>query len=258
MRRSFWRNLILVALAHAALLICVLRLASASRTQNAVVWVNAGAPEASGPELVDDTATTEEEESAQPPEPTPAAEREEESAIATEKPTPPPRKAVEKPVSKSSPKSSVARQAQRKKMATASPGDSPEKKRAVVKREQSGIEPSGAGAASGSAGEGTQRSSPANSAWYGGMLHERFYRAWDQPTTVVASGAKLSALARVRIERDGRVSDFRIVRPSGNVVVDESVAAVAHRVNNVDAPPSDLLKGAAYEVNINFELNARE
>jgi TonB family protein len=65
----------------------------------------------------------------------------------------------------------------------------------------------------------------------------------------------MSALVRIRIERDGRISKFTLVRPSGNVVVDESVAAVAKRVTQVDPLPAGLAGGAYYEVNINFELN---
>ena len=87
------------------------------------------------------------------------------------------------------------------------------------------------------------------------MLHDRFYSEWIQPTTSVAVGAKMSALVRIRIETDGRVSSFTIVRPSGNVVVDESVAAIAKRVTQVDPLPKGLSGGAYYEVNINFELN---
>src|SRR4029079_5150846 len=81
---------------------------------------------------------------------------------------------------------------------------------------------------------------PANVSWYGNMLHDRFYREWEQPTTVVASGAKLSALAKIRIEKDGRISDFKIARSSGNVVVDESIEAVGKKVTRVDALPTGL------------------
>jgi TonB family protein len=93
--------------------------------------------------------------------------------------------------------------------------------------------------------------------WYGKLLHDRFFSEWIQPTTSVAVGAKMSALVRIRIERDGRVSKFTIVRPSGNVVVDESVAALATRVMQVDPLPTGL-GGAFYEVNINFELNPEQ
>ena len=65
----------------------------------------------------------------------------------------------------------------------------------------------------------------------------------------------MSALVRIRIERDGRISKFSIIRPSGNVVVDESVAEVAKRVKRVDPLPGGLGNGSFHEVNINFELN---
>ena len=96
------------------------------------------------------------------------------------------------------------------------------------------------------------------SSWYGKMLHDRFYREWIQPKTSIAIGAKISALVRIRIEKDGRISNFTIVRPSGNVVVDESVAAVAKRVTQVDPLPKGLGGGAYYEVNIDFELNPEQ
>jgi hypothetical protein len=48
------------------------------------------------------------------------------------------------------------------------------------------------------------------------------------------------------------------VKPSGNVVVDESVAAIAQRVRQVDPLPEGLAKGAYYEVKIDFELNAEK
>ncbi len=88
------------------------------------------------------------------------------------------------------------------------------------------------------------------------MLHDRFYKAWQQPQTVVATGVKLSATARIRIEKDGRVSDFKIIRPSGNIVVDDSVKAVAGRVARVDALPASIAGAAPYSVDINFALNA--
>ena len=95
-------------------------------------------------------------------------------------------------------------------------------------------------------------------AWYGTMLHDRFHKEWDQPKTVVATGTKMSTVVRIRIEKDGRVSKFTIVKPSGNVAVDESVAAVEKRVTHVDALPDGLTKGSYYEVQIIFELNPEQ
>jgi hypothetical protein len=101
-------------------------------------------------------------------------------------------------------------------------------------------------------------SSVSEFAWYGNMLHDRFYSAWIQPTTNVPSGAKTSTLVKVRIEKDGRVSKFEIIKPSQNVVVNESVAMVAKQVTLVDPPASALIHGDHYDVKINFELNTGE
>ena len=90
------------------------------------------------------------------------------------------------------------------------------------------------------------------------MLHDRFYSAWIQPTTNIPSGTKISALVNVRIEQDGRVSKFEIAKPSENATVNESVAAVAKQVSQVDPPPTGLIKGDHYDVKINFELNTEE
>jgi TonB family protein len=94
--------------------------------------------------------------------------------------------------------------------------------------------------------------------WYGNMLHDRFYSAWIQPTTNVTSSAKISTLVKVRIEKDGRVSNFEIIKPSENVVVNESVAAIAKRVTQVDPLPAGVGNGDHYDVKINFELSPEQ
>jgi TonB family protein len=120
---------------------------------------------------------------------------------------------------------------------------------------RSGSVQSGSTGKTGSAGGG---GSASEFGWYGNMLHDRFYSAWIQPTTNVPSGTKISALVNVRIEKDGRVSKFEIAKPSENATVNESVAAVAKQISQVDPPPTGLIKGDHYDVKINFELNTEE
>lgn len=105
----------------------------------------------------------------------------------------------------------------------------------------------------GSGGQGSGPGGVSQVKSYSRMLHDRFYKEWVQPTSVVAAGTKMSALVRIRIEKDGRVTGFNIVRPSGNVLVDDSVAAVGRRVTQVDPLPAGL-SGSHYEVKMNFEL----
>jgi TolA protein len=150
-----------------------------------------------------------------------------------------------------------------------------EKKKAIAKaalaKEKSGDEESSAeksaekagaagsgenGKAKGSGGSGGKGSGAGGASefgWYGNMLHDRFYSEWVQPTSVVHS-AKLSVLLRIRISKDGHISDYSISKSSGNPVVDDSVTAAAARVKQVDPLPSGL-GDDYYDVNINFELN---
>jgi TonB family protein len=282
MRRNarFWRNVTLIALVHLAALIALLRWAGGSKIVSAqeITWLNTGG-EASA---IADTAKTEEtptpepERQPSPPEenqPVPApAKSEIQIPAATPHPTPSPSAAPE-PSPKPSPKPSPGKKASPKPSATpekkkSPPAATPAKKKDTAKKptdkkdktakseNKSGERPAktGNGSLGGKTGSNTN---PANASWYGNMLHDRFYREWAQPTTVVASGAKLSALAKIRIERDGRISDFKIVRSSGNVVVDESVAAAGKKVTRVDALPAGIGNGGHYDVNINFALNSK-
>lgn len=169
------------------------------------------------------------------------------------------------PVSKPSPKPSPKKIAEAKTTPRPSPKKrttptAQDKKADEAQKEAVKIAPAkvdDAGEKSGSTGPGgSVRASELS--WYGKMLHDRFYSEWIQPTTSVAIGAKMSAMVRIRIETDGRISKFTLVRPSGNVVVDESVAEVAKRVTQVDPLPKGLSGGSFYEVNINFELSPEQ
>jgi TonB family protein len=210
------------------------------------------------------------------PKPTPTA---------TPKPTPTPTpRPTPKPTPKPKPKPSPTPTP--KKKATPKPKSTPdeeaeeaaketEKKKAAAKtaseKEKSGEEgspseksaekagPPGSGekgkskGSGGSGGKGSGAGGASEFGWYGNMLHDRFYSEWVQPTSVVHS-AKLSVLLRIRISKDGRISDYSISKSSGNPVVDDSVTAAAARVKQVDPLPSGL-GDDYYDVNINFELN---
>jgi TonB family protein len=137
----------------------------------------------------------------------------------------------------------------------ASETDSAEK---PVKRPNAAPGASGKGTSPGASGHAGGAGGEAQFGWYGSMLHDRFYSEWLQPTTVASSGAKFSVLVKLRIQSNGRVSNFEIIKPSGNAEVDESVSAVAKRVTQVDPLPAGLGNGDHYNVKINFELNSEQ
>lgn len=280
----FWRNVTIIAVAHLAIVVALVRWNREMRNPNlqSIVWMNGGdtaaAPDSTATKMERaigatlpppaDTPRSKLEEQDQPPVSTLAR-----SDIHLPAATPSPPSAATPPskpsmisVPKASPKPTP--KAQRKIPVVAKVAPKPplkgkvtpaehEKKNDENSKEAAKITPAVANGAGGekSGSTGVRAALRAEFSWYGKMLHDRFHSEWIQPTSSVAIGAKMSALVRIRIEKDGRVSNFTIVRPSGNVLVDESVAAVAKRVTLVDPLPRGLGSGPYYEVNINFELN---
>jgi outer membrane biosynthesis protein TonB len=281
--RSFWRNVTLIALAHVALIAGLIRWSLAARSApdgESLVWLSGA----------EDLATGTSESSPPPPKvSTPSAESERLNSDKTEvegpsltqakseielpKPTPmetPVPKAIAKPkttprpIPKSTPKKVVVAKAS-KSPAQVKPilskskeeTDSNPKKSAKTATAKTTSSRETGAAKTGSTANGGG-SSASEFGWYGNMLHDRFYSAWIQPTANVPSRTKISTLVRVRIEKDGRVSKFEIIKPSQNVVVNESVAVVAKQVTEVDPPPAGLIHGDHYDVKINFELNTNQ
>src|SRR3954466_14074027 len=274
----FWRNVGIIAGAHVALLIAFVRWGGASKTEAAqqIVWLSgstagdasggSGAVAAPKPEPVE-TPEAEEHPTMVP------AKSEIQLPVPTPPPTETPRPIVKlspvpvarpaqtpKPVAKPAPRKAIAR-ATPKPKARPTPSAAEDDQENDIENVHEAVgkiagAQSGGDGGGGSGAGGT--STRSETQWYGRMLHDRFHSAWDQPTTVVASGTKMSALVRVRIEKSGHVSRFDIVKPTGNVVVDESVRAVATKVTQLDPLPAGVGNGEHYDVTINFELNPEE
>src|SRR4029453_13178565 len=289
----FWRNVVLIALAHVALIAGLIRWSVAARPSSnpeSIVWLGGAGDLAAG-----ESENQESPLSKQPPTDTESS-RSERDEVADEKPvvttakseielpsatpkptataTPQPKpsatpapqaKTTPKPIAKPTSKKTVVAKASPKP--AAKPKSSPTKANAKSEKKdkitlakkdsasQSERARSGSTSKTGSASGG---SSGSEFGWYGKMLHDRFLSALFQPTTNVPSGTKISTLVNVRIEKDGRVSKFEIAKPSETATVNESVAAVANKISHVDPPPTGLIKGDHYDVKINFELNTEE
>src|SRR6266702_1139346 len=271
----FWRNVTLIALAHIAVLVGLIRWSHQTKSSNAqsIVWISRGAWDGAAREAKSGAA----------PQPLKPDETEKESPVltaakseiqlstptATPKATPKPTpnktvlaKASPKPSPKVKPtpkdadkkKEEAEVDTKKKKIAKAAPAKTDADDTDLPVKKAS---PSHTGGHKGdSAATGGHAAGASEFGWYGNMLHDRFYSEWVQPTTTVTSGAKISTLVKIRIEKDGRVSKFEIIKPSENVVVDESVATIARRVTQVDPLPAGLGSGDHYDVKINFELKS--
>src|SRR6266581_144344 len=275
----FWRNVVLIALAHVALIAGLIRwslVAKASSNPESIVWLGGTVGLAAGESEIEPSSPP---KHARPPEaPKPSDEEEEyekklavvtaKSEIELPSPTPKPAPtaastpkptATPTPKPKLTPKPILQPTPKKTLVAKASPKPSPKPKlssaKASGKSEKNGKTSPDRSGQSAAAGSG---SSASEFSWYGNMLHDRFYSAWIQPTTHVPTGAKISTLVKIRIEKDGHVSKFEIIKPSENAVVNESVAAVAKQVSEVDSPPAGLIKGVHYDVKINFELSTNQ
>jgi periplasmic protein TonB len=290
--KPFWRNVVLIALAHVALIAGLIHWSVAARASSnpeSIVWLGG----------VEDLSTDEpkKQESSSPKQPPTETEssRSEQHEAAEEKPvmsaakseielpavTPKPmatatpakpsatpgtrNKTTPKPIRKPTPRKTLTAKVSPKpaikpKPIPAKANAKPEKKDKITlaKKDSAAQNGSGESESTGKAGSAGGGSSASEFGWYGDMLHDRFYSAWIQPTANVPSGGKISTLVKVRIEKDGRVSKFEIAKPSGNATVNESVASVAKQISQVDPPPAGLIKGDHYDVKINFELNTEE
>jgi TonB family protein len=285
----FWRNVVLIAVAHVALIAGLIRwsvVARASSNPESIVWLGGAGnlspdesekQESQSPKqspAATESSQTEKDEGADEKPAVAAAKSEIElpSAIpkpmATAKPSVTPasrEKTTPKPIPKPTPRKTLvakgsAKPAAKPKPSAAKKNAGSEKKEKIVLAKKDSAPQSGSGrsGSTGKAGSASGGTSGSEFGWYGNMLHDRFYSAWIQPTRNIPSGTKISTLVNVRIEKDGRVSKFEIAKPCQNATVNESVAAVAKQVSQVDPPPTGLIKGDHYDVKINFELNTED
>lgn len=272
MRRDarFWRNVAIITVAHFAIVLALARAGREADRANleSVVWMNSEATAAVETMSTPAPTPREIEKLEEPPAPS-AAKSEIQLPSPTPTPTVAPKpspsptpKSSPKPTAKETPKPTPKKSVEPKATPKASPkkekDDSEKKSPTPIKESSASSNQTSNKTDSSAKGSGNETKQPSELAWYGTMLHDRFHKAWEQPKSIVATGAKMSTIVKIRIEKDGRVSKFTIVKPSGNVVVDESVSAIAQRVTQVDPLPEGLAKGAYYEVKIDFELNAEK
>jgi len=87
------------------------------------------------------------------------------------------------------------------------------------------------------------------------MIHDRFHTRWEQPTSIVRGVQDFVTTLKIRISKDGNILGREIVRSSGDTLMDESVMAVAEKVQQIDPLPAGLGDGNVFEVNVAFKLD---
>ncbi|MBE0569833.1 MAG: TonB family protein [Deltaproteobacteria bacterium] len=99
----------------------------------------------------------------------------------------------------------------------------------------------------GGGSQGTVRVSPEILEYFR-KLEERVRESWVLPEALVRNAGKLMVEVRIVIEKDGRVSDTRIEKGSGNVYFDDSVRRAIRKASPVPVPPERLRGGEDHYV----------
>jgi len=112
------------------------------------------------------------------------------------------------------------------------------------------------GATGGGGARGTVRLSPELLDYFR-RLEEKVRSSWILPGTLVRNAAKLEVELRIVIEKDGRVSEARIEKGSGNPYFDDSVERAIRKASPLPVPPEQLRGGEDhYEVGFRFHGGA--
>jgi len=112
------------------------------------------------------------------------------------------------------------------------------------------------GTAGGGGAQGTVRLSPELRDYFR-RLEESVRSSWVLPGALVRDAAKLVVELRIVIEKDGRVSEERIERGSGNPYFDDSVRRAIRKASPLPVPPEQLRGGEDhYEVGFRFHGGA--
>lgn len=84
-------------------------------------------------------------------------------------------------------------------------------------------------------------------------VHDRMYEAWEQPGQAAGWDSRLVTTLVIRVARDGRIADVRMLRSSGNRLMDDSVLAAARSVPRLQPLPEGLGNEFA-DITVNFRL----
>lgn len=111
-------------------------------------------------------------------------------------------------------------------------------------------------AGAGGGAQGTVRLSPELRDYFR-RLEEKVRSSWVLPGALVRDASKLVVELRIVIEKDGRVSEDRIERGSGNLYFDDSVHRAIRKASPLPVPPEQLRGGEDhYEVGFRFHGGA--
>lgn len=91
-------------------------------------------------------------------------------------------------------------------------------------------------------------------AWYLLQVRSIMYDAWQQPSSLIGKKGLVTGI-EIRVQRDGQITGKKMVSPSGNAQMDDSVLRALESVSRLPELPAGF--GGLYkDITIDFELTA--
>lgn len=89
-------------------------------------------------------------------------------------------------------------------------------------------------------------------AWYLSRVRTIMYKAWQQPSALSGKSGLITRVM-IRVQRDGQITQRKMIRSSGNVLMDTSVMNAVKSVNRIQELPAGF-GNAHKDITIDFEL----
>jgi TonB family protein len=83
-------------------------------------------------------------------------------------------------------------------------------------------------------------------------VHDVMYESWGE--TGASLDKRYVATVQLRVAKDGTITDVSLRIPSGSKAMDDSVLAAARRVQRLDPPPLELVRGSAATITVDFQV----
>ncbi|MFO7536414.1 MAG: energy transducer TonB [Kiritimatiellia bacterium] len=93
---------------------------------------------------------------------------------------------------------------------------------------------------------------PEGDTLYYEVIRRKLYKAWVQPGSVPR---QLKTEVEIRLNRSGDILTRRLLRPSGNTIMDESVMEAVRSVISIEGLTPDFIDRKGGKVTITFELS---
>lgn len=90
---------------------------------------------------------------------------------------------------------------------------------------------------------------------YGGAIMALLERAWQQPSATGVPSHQRRATVALSIAPDGTIQQARLIRPSGNPAMDQSVQAIFQRLRRLPPPRDYQITANPFQINVVFELD---